>query len=251
MNTNPPLLTRVYRWVFVTVMTVTLIVYGAATIVTFLEGLHNHYTPVTTAATLACIVLLLAWLARLTTGHHYVQWAHYGQGGTLAVVIITPALTATWLLRSTAASVTSSTTITISVSWLLFGMTALTVNAVIRSVHPVHQIWWANIRRDDNGMMKDRPVLIVSRVGSSHLKVAYFTSRNRTGQPGYHHVPAGTVNGLDKESWLNLADMRVIARTDLRRRAGGSWLLPAVAPAALSHTTTTYSKSHGSHHTHY
>lgn len=63
------------------------------------------------------------------------------------------------------------------------------------------EVWFAQVPFEEGTGSKDRPVLVLSVVGTT-CEVARFTSQDRTGRRDYLRVPQG-VPGLPKASWLD------------------------------------------------
>ncbi|MDM7829928.1 hypothetical protein [Cellulomonas edaphi] len=79
-------------------------------------------------------------------------------------------------------------------------------------------MWFAEVPFEDGSGSKDRPVLVLARVGRRSYSVARSTSQDRTARRDHVRVPSG-VPGLPKASWLNLRPTTLRNRA-FRRRSG-------------------------------
>lgn len=104
-------------------------------------------------------------------------------------------------------------------------------SAAHRSGPRVGELWFAEVPFRTGPGSKDRPVLVLS-VDGRDIVVAPFTSQDKTGRPGYAHVPRG-FPGLSRDSWISTSTV-LLRRSAMRRRTGYpgpavvEWYLSAV-----------------------
>lgn len=111
--------------------------------------------------------------------------------------------------------------------WRGVGRSPSLISGIIRpTLHP-GQIWFAFVKGEKE--TKSRPVMILTLGEGSKWIVAYCTSQEPKydGQKKYLlSVPAGTIRGIEKNSWINLSDTRSLKRNQFRTYIGlAPWFL--------------------------
>ncbi len=97
------------------------------------------------------------------------------------------------------------------------------------------EVWFAQVPFADGTGSKDRPVLVLSRMGPT-CTVARFTSQDRTDRADHRRLPV-IVAGLDRSSWVDLR-RRSLAVSAFRRRVAPAnptllgWVLRQSSDAA-------------------
>ena len=88
------------------------------------------------------------------------------------------------------------------------------------TIHP-GQIWFAFVKGEKE--TKNRPVITLHATDNGRWLVAYYTSRPpryEAQKKYFFEVPADTVRGIEKDSWINLADVRALKRNQFRTYIG-------------------------------
>lgn len=84
---------------------------------------------------------------------------------------------------------------------------------------PGEVVWTWVAYEDDPSLGKDRPVLVVGRVGSALLGLMLSSSARHEGEPGWLGLGTGPWDDADRPSWVRL-DRLLELREDSVRREG-------------------------------
>lgn len=106
-------------------------------------------------------------------------------------------------------------------SWRGIGIAPSVLSGILRP--PIHsgQVWFAYVHGEKE--TKNRPVVVLSEVGSGHWTVAYYTTRGPkypAQEKYYLKVEIGQVRGMAKDNWINISDIRTLRRNQFRTYIG-------------------------------
>lgn len=119
--------------------------------------------------------------------------------------------------------------------WRGSGVAPSALAGVLRPALRPGQVWYAIV--PGNQQTKIRPVMLVKEAGSKRWLVSYFTSqppKTDAVAASYIALPQGRIRGLTKDNWVNVADLRALAKRQFRSYAGiaPTWLYDSVCAAA-------------------